>query len=138
MPEKVYKLYFCILIAGLFSSCSSSSEYYKLKGNSTPYKTFEEINKAIIRGDMETVYSYLSINQRRAITLEELKAAYQKYKDIWIDQAKNAKILHLAIDEKEGKASAIIDFGLGDRILATFVLEDGIWKEDAFLLFNRR
>ncbi len=87
---------------------------------------------------MEKVYSYLSVNQRRAIKLEELKENYAKFKDIWIDQARNAKILHLAIDEKEGKASAVIDWGLGDRIIATFVLEEGVWKEDTFIPLNKK
>lgn len=122
----------------LSTSCATGSRVSYIQGNSTPYKTFEEVNKAIINGDIEKIYFYLSVNQRRAITLEELKENYKKFKDSWIDQAKNAKILHLAMDEKEGKASAVIDWGLGDRIIATFILEEGIWKEDTFIPLNKR
>lgn len=124
----------------MITSCKSASSYgqYYTKGDSTPQKTFEEINKAIINGDIEKVYSYLSVNQRRAIKLEELKENYAKFKDIWIDQVKNAKILHLAIDEKEGKASAVIEWGLGDRTVAVFILEEGIWKEDTFIPLNKK
>ncbi|MFN7181299.1 MAG: hypothetical protein ACK4NF_01295 [Planctomycetota bacterium] len=135
------KLINFLLLVCIFSiSCKSDNQGKKIlpiKEGSTPEKTFEEINKALIRGDLETVYFYLSTNQKKAITLEELKINYEKYKDIWIAQAKNARIVNVAIDEQEGRASAVIYWGLGDNTIATFILEDGIWREDTFIPLNK-
>ncbi len=132
---------FLLIVYIFFVACKSSTlpkgSLY-IKDGSTPYKTFEEINKALIRGDIETVYFYLSTNQKRAITLEELRKNYETYKDIWIAQAKNARITNVAIDESEGRASAVIYWGLGDHTIATFILEDGIWREDTFIPLGKQ
>jgi hypothetical protein len=133
-----FKLFIAINTIFLISCKSSGSSPFSIaRYNSSPEKTFQIINRAIVEGDMETVYKYLSTNQRSIFTLEELKANYQRLKDIWIAQARNARILHLAIDEKEGRASAVIEWGLGDTTLATFILEDGVWKEDTFILLRK-
>lgn len=104
----------------------------------SPEEIFNIVNQAIVKGDLQTAYRYLSSAQKKNLTLEEFKESYKVNKDIWLRQINGAKIDYVSIDKLEGKASARVIWGTGLTTIVSFVREEGIWREDMFFLIGNR
>jgi hypothetical protein len=95
----------------------------------TPEETFEAVRNAVLAGDLDTAYFYLSGRIKERYTPEQFRQDFERNRDEWARKLEGASIREVAIEPDIGQCSAVVLWGDHTRSVVVFVEEGGVWRE---------
>ena len=120
-----------VLVAAL-AGCTSGKnpDSWEASPKDSPEATFDAVRDAVLKGDVETLWSYYSTRKRTQVkSVEALRREYEQTRSELIMMYTGAKVTFVA--QEGNRASAVVVWGNSERVpLAAFVREDGRWLVD--------